>query len=305
MSAIIKSVLLLTLAVFPNAGFAACASQKSALQNKRVVARGHLTGTNETLRIVTWQTANPQFPSAPYAIAHLAIETAGPKPHTLWQTDGGDSLYLVDSVKLVKLDSGNAPFITSLWWAGESAGAVLRVFHWNRLQNSFTELSSNDELGGIRDYKIKSSPSRPDRLIIYVRSDSGSGLVAGGEYELRDGLLVRVDENTNEIRRAGSGIEGETVIGPTKPVLHQGDTEPDTRAYQTELMVTTEDGREVARIKTDLQGKFRLSLPPGEYIIKQVQTGEGRFLPRAQDQVVKVVRGEFTFVRIIFDSGIR
>jgi len=307
MTAIIRSVLLLTLAVtLLNAGSAACGPQKSALQNKRVVARGPLTGTREAFRIVIWQTANPQFPSAPYAIAHLAIETYGPKPRLLWQTDGGDSLYLVDRVRLAKLDLDDTPFITSLWWAGASAGAVLRIFHWDRLRDSFIEIPSNDDLAGIHDYKIKRSPSRPDRLVIYVRSDSGSRLVAGGEYELSEGRLVRAEEsNMNSGNRTDSGIEGETVIGPTKPVLHQGDSGPDTEPYQTELIVTTNDGREVARIKTDSRGRFHISLPPGEYVIKQARTGQGRFLPRAQDHAIKVVRGEFTFVRITFDSGIR
>jgi hypothetical protein len=191
-----RSILLLTILtaaeMFLNAGYAACSPQKVALQNKRVVVRGKLAGSSGTLQVTIWQTANPKFPSAPYAIAHLAIETDEPNPRQLWQTDGGDSRYEVDSIELVNLDNSGVPFISSLWWEGASAGAELRVFHWDKEKDTFVEISSRDDMRGIYSYKIKKMPPGPDRLIIYVRPPSSQRRAASKEYELREGKLIRV-----------------------------------------------------------------------------------------------------------------
>ena len=274
-------------------GQAVWGSKISASQKRRVAARGHLTGTRSTQQIITWQTSDPS--SKARSQAHFAIETVGPKPQTLWQIDGGPSYRRVDSIRVADLDGDGVPEIISLWWAEK--GASLRVFHWDRTQKSFVELMAGDgtRLNGIRSYRIASNRkpgSKGSRLI-----------VGGGEYELRGSEIVRAGGKMNEAQQGESGIEGIATIGPTKPgPIRQG--ESDTAPYKTALVVVTaEEGREVARFETGTDGRFRIKLPPGKY--KIAPAPPIRRLPRAEEQTVEVLSGRFTQVTVAFDSGMR
>lgn len=109
-----------------------------------------------------------------------------------------------------------------------------------------------------------------------------------------------------EKEREQSGIEGVTVIKVSPPVSREGEPEPDARPFQTDLAFLTEgERREVARIKTGSDGRFRVSLPPGEYIIKPLPAPSRRGSPRASDHLVKVSSGQFIFVRVVFESGLQ
>jgi hypothetical protein len=110
-----------------------------------------------------------------------------------------------------------------------------------------------------------------------------------------------------------SGIEGQALIGPTCPVARVGDRKCADRPYHTTIIVKTLDGREVARVPTDAQGKFRAALEPEFYSIstssaKRMQVVTVKDAPvtlRLPDHQVQVVVGRFTAVKLIFDSGIR
>lgn len=291
-------------------GYAAQPIQAGAPQKRRVALRGYLTGTRDLQQVVAWQTLNPKSSRLPYAQAHLAIETTGPDRRTLWQTDGGQSQYLVDAIQSVDLDGDGVPEIVSLWWVGASAGAVLRVFHWDRDKQSFIELQSEDKLARIRRYRItgggrttKSSP----RIIAYAAlSHRAKGpMVSSQEFEVRGSQLVRVRGGGSVTTQGESGIEGQALISPTRPGPVRMGQGPDVKPYKTTLIISTaSQGREVARVETDADGRFRVSLPPGEYKIGP-SPGNARFLPRASEQFVEVLAGRFAHVTINFDSGIR
>ncbi|HJQ70550.1 MAG TPA: carboxypeptidase-like regulatory domain-containing protein [Blastocatellia bacterium] len=262
-------------------GKAARGFQSSALQKKRVAARGHFTGTKETLQVTTWRTP-----------ARLVIETIGPQSRVLWQADGGDLYSQVSSVQAVDLDSDGVVEIISLWHASPKAGATLRVFHWDKEKGSFTELSAGERLTGLQGYSVA----------------GGKLVTAGGEFIVRGSEIVRVGKpesggRMEETSRAESGIEGQSVITPTSPVLRANLPKPDPAPFAAELVVVTAaEGREVARLKTGSDGRFRVALPPGQYIVKAVT--QGRW-PRAGDQEVTVTAGKFTTVTFMFDSGMR
>jgi hypothetical protein len=288
--------------------------QIAKLQKRRVVARTHLNGSKAIHQIVTWQTANPGGGHLPYAKAHLAIEAVGKNPRPLFQTDGGESQYLVDALQLADLDGDGILEITTLWWAGASAGAVLRVFHFDKTAQSFVELKSADELSGVHRYRIvgagKATANR--RIVIYTRSDVGSGspLVAADEYELRNSQIMKVEQrggkkNMDKENRGESGIEGEAVIGPTRPHVRLGDPTPDVIPFKTTLIILTAKAEsEVMRFETGSDGRFRIALPPGEYLVRPVG-GQGRMGPRASEENVTVRPGQFAKVRINFDNGMR
>ncbi|MEN3334507.1 MAG: hypothetical protein V7641_3872 [Blastocatellia bacterium] len=299
------AVLLLSAAVV--FGSAASRQQTASLQKRRVVATGRLTGTPEVLQIATWQTANRPSTSRPYAQAHLAIEKAGAKSRSLFQVDGSETQYLVGAIQIADLDGDGVPEIISLWQEGASAGSVLRVFHWDRARQTFIELESKDDLAGIHRYRLTTAKGAR-HIVIYVRSNIGSGWppVAGGEFAARGAKLVRINGGGDVTAQTESGIEGQTLISPTRPGPVRADAPPDAAPYPATLaIVSTASGREVARLKTGSDGRFRVALPPGEYRIIPVQERPGRFQPRASEEVVNVLPGQFAHVKMEFDSGIR
>ncbi|HEX5732875.1 MAG TPA: carboxypeptidase-like regulatory domain-containing protein [Blastocatellia bacterium] len=282
-------------------GKAARGFQTSALQKKRVAARGHLTGTKEILQITTWQT-----PDSRGARAHLAIETTGPSARMLWEADGGDLYSQVSSVQAVDLDSDGVMEITSLWRVRPGAAASLRVFHWDKEKSSFTELSAGEDLTGIHSYRVMGvTRARSSlKLVTYVRPN-----VWGGEYIVRGSEIVPASKGESggrmgETSRAESGIEGRAVITPTSPVLRTNMPRPDPAPFETGLVVVTAaEGREVARLKTGSDGRFRVTLPPGNYIVKPLM--ENRRWPRGGEQEVTVTAGKFAQITVTFDSGMR
>ena len=285
-----------------NVGYAAQGVKVGVPQKRVVAVRGRLTGSREIQQVVTWQTLNPKSSTLPYARAHLAIEAIGPTPRVLWQTDGGESQYLVDAVQSADLDGDGVPEIASLWWVGAS-GAVLRVFHWDQDRQTFSELQTGDDFIGVNRYRITGADRRSSkstrRIIIYSRSNNGE------EYEVRGAALARVRGGRGVTTQGESGIEGQALIGPVRPgPIRQGQG-PNTQPFKTTLVVMTAgEGREVARLETGSDGRFRVSLPPGEYRVGP-PTGQGRFLPRAEEQTVRVLPGQFARLTINFDSGMR
>lgn len=287
-------------------GYAAQGHKVSALQKRRVVARGHLTGSRDIQQIIIWQSPNPQGGTLPYAKAHLAIESGR---RVIWQTDGGETQYLVDSIQLADLDGDGLPEITSLWWEGASAGAKLRIFHWDRAKQSFVELRADDDMSGIHRYRIRpGAGGAKSRISLYMRSDYGPGWppVVGGMYEVRGSEIFLIRAGGAMTLQSESGVEGQVFISPTRPGPIRPGLGSSRAPYETTLAVmTVGEGREVTRLKTSSDGRFRVALPPGEYEIGPVADKPGRFLPRASPQQVKVLPGQFVQVTIEFDSGMR
>jgi hypothetical protein len=272
-------------------------SGETPRRKQRVVASGRLIGTRELQQVVTWQTAGT---------AHLAVETVGSRPRILWQMDGGNSESIVDSVRVSDLDGDRVPEIVSLWWRGSSGGAVLRVFHWDRAQQSFAELQFEGEINTVYSYRVVPAGGNrsSSRLAVDIRSETGGrrSTVPGSEYELRGSKLVRVGGDRVVTTQGESGIEGQAVISPAHPGP-QREGLPSSAPYKTTLVVWHTD-QEVIRVETGSDGRFRVALPPGTYKIGPPQRG-GRFLPRGSEETVTVAPGKFAQVTINFDSGMR
>ena len=104
---------------------------------------------------------------------------------------------------------------------------------------------------------------------------------------------------------AASGIAGDVVLGPRCPVIGPGMEEQCAdKGYQTTLVVETKDGKqEVARVQSGVDGRFRVALAPGEYIVAPLP-GAGP-LPNCAMQFVTVDPGQFTPLTVHCDTGIR
>ncbi|HJQ27288.1 MAG TPA: hypothetical protein VKA60_25595 [Blastocatellia bacterium] len=274
------------------------------LQKRRVVAQGRLTGARDVLQVVTWQTANPPGGAQPYAQAHLAIEAPRGESPVAFQADGGETQYLVDNVQVADLDNDGVPEIISLWQEGASAGSRLRLFHWDRARQGFVELQSQDDLARIHSYRISLSQDKR-YIVIYARPDRGNR-PAVSELALRGGELVRVNGGGKVTTQTESGIEGQSLISPTRPGPVRIDAPPDIKPYPTTIaVVSAATGQEVTRLQTGSDGRFRVVLPPGEYRLIPAPDKPGRMLPRASEVSIRVLRGQFAHAEIHFDSGMR
>ena len=100
---------------------------------------------------------------------------------------------------------------------------------------------------------------------------------------------------------AANGVEGQVFIGPVCPVVQEGQECPD-QPYQATLVVNNLNGREIAKVQTDIQGRFKIQLEPGEYILHPESPN---VMPFASDQTFTVVNGRFTQIIVTYDSGIR
>jgi hypothetical protein len=97
-----------------------------------------------------------------------------------------------------------------------------------------------------------------------------------------------------------SMIEGRVTIRPVRSVERRGvaNSEP----YQATITVVDSAGREVATVQSDTEGRFRLAVPPGKYVLRPQSPG---VYPRASEQRVQVRRNAVTLVEIAYDSGRR
>ncbi len=101
-----------------------------------------------------------------------------------------------------------------------------------------------------------------------------------------------------------SGITGSILIGPTCPVQRNPpDPNCADRPYQATVIVKTADGqKELTRFTSDANGKFKVSLSPGAYLLVPISSN---VYPRGESQAVMVAANKFTEITISFDSGIR
>ena len=107
---------------------------------------------------------------------------------------------------------------------------------------------------------------------------------------------------TNPLAASGeSGVEGQVFIGPGCPVA-QADTPCPDKPYQATLVIRNPQGEEILKVQTDADGKFRILLPSGKYVLHPET--QGRY-PTASDQEFTVTAGQFTQVIVTYDSGIR
>jgi hypothetical protein len=107
-------------------------------------------------------------------------------------------------------------------------------------------------------------------------------------------------ENPQMVDAATSGIEGRVTIRPVRPVERRGVT--NQQPFRARITVLDPAGREVGVVESDADGRFRLALPPGSYVLRPESPGA---YPRASEQRVVVRRNDVTRVEVVYDSGMR
>jgi len=100
---------------------------------------------------------------------------------------------------------------------------------------------------------------------------------------------------------AEQGIEGTVLLGPQCPVQTLDDPCPDI-PYPAWIQVRRQDGSTVTRIRAGEDGRFRVGLRPGAYVL---HPESGDPFPVSGDLEADVDKGVYTEVTINFDTGIR
>mgnify|MGYP001379912308 CR=1 FL=1 len=98
-----------------------------------------------------------------------------------------------------------------------------------------------------------------------------------------------------------SGIEGTVTIGPMCPVMQENVPCAD-QPYQAALTVLTTSGKKVTQFQTNENGRFRVDLAAGDYVLHPESPNA---MPFAADIPFTVNAHEFTQLKINYDSGIR
>ena len=111
---------------------------------------------------------------------------------------------------------------------------------------------------------------------------------------------MRAQARTVSQQSSDSGIVGQVVIGPVRPLERVGT--PNVQPYQTTIAILDASGQLVTTVQSDNNGSFRVSLPPGSYTLRPESPGR---YPRASPQSVTVSAHDWTSVRVVYDSGIR
>ncbi len=105
----------------------------------------------------------------------------------------------------------------------------------------------------------------------------------------------------NDLDISGTGIEGQVMIGPIRPVERPGII--NQRPYQATVTVLDQNDQPVTQFQSGTDGQFRIPLKPGTYILRSESPGN---YPRApQHQMVTVIQNRLTHVTLLYDSGIR
>lgn len=96
-----------------------------------------------------------------------------------------------------------------------------------------------------------------------------------------------------------SGVTGEVIASPCRPVEQVDD--PPCPGYYGEIRVLRRDESLVTTAQTDRAGRFRVELPPGEYIIDPNDGGKSL---ANRDGYVTVREGTYSRVDLTHYTGI-
>ena len=136
-----------------------------------------------------------------------------------------------------------------------------------------------------------------------VSRDGAVTLITEGGPAVPSGVPGPGGGSTGGIVPGGSGIQGRVHAGPTCPVVTLNDPSCDDRPVAgATILVLDARGTEVARLLTDAEGRYGITLPSGQYTIEP-QPVDG--FMHVADSVGITVGDGVASVDIAFDTGIR
>jgi hypothetical protein len=116
-----------------------------------------------------------------------------------------------------------------------------------------------------------------------------------------DGPTERPSRRTTTTALSGrTGAYGTVVAGPTCPMERPGQPCP-PRPASVNIEARTRDGHPVGETTSDANGRYNITLAPGDYILSVVRSR----LPRCPPATITVRPGRTTRADFICDTGIR
>jgi len=116
--------------------------------------------------------------------------------------------------------------------------------------------------------------------------------------------------SNHDVGPSSTGLEGQTVLGPTCPLQSVSSECADKPAPATTVRVEQAtangngSGAVIARVRADTNGKFKLILPPGRYVVT-AEPAPGQPEGVAKPQLIVVEKGLFTRVVLQFQGGLQ
>jgi hypothetical protein len=101
-----------------------------------------------------------------------------------------------------------------------------------------------------------------------------------------------------------SGINGLVTLGPLCPVERVDSPCPD-KPLAAQIQVKGASGDVVTTVRSGPDGRFTVSLPPGDYVLQGLSPTPGNPFPIGGSVTATVRPHRFTEVTVTFDTGIR
>lgn len=103
---------------------------------------------------------------------------------------------------------------------------------------------------------------------------------------------------------AESGVQGRTMVDGGCPVVIENSPCPARPIPSRITILRVGSGAAVTVVTTDAAGRFRVTLPPGGYLLKPANLA-GTAFPRGTPVEVTISSGHYTVLTVWFDSGIQ
>jgi hypothetical protein len=116
------------------------------------------------------------------------------------------------------------------------------------------------------------------------------------------GSEAQSTQNTLTVSNTVTGIRGVVVRWPIKPSSRLGETNS-APMPNVDVSIQPEKGGTQLLRKTDINGRFEVELPPGNYVVVPVLPAGTRF--RISKQSLEVKEKHITEVVLTCDTGIR
>ena len=124
-------------------------------------------------------------------------------------------------------------------------------------------------------------------------------------------LFMECSQNRNQ-KQVASGIEGQVLLGPMSAVVGSEKPTPD-KPFRAKIDILDINREHVTQFETDEEGRFKVSLEPGDYVISPISPNAPEppgslhvsKPPYPEEQNVTVKSGEYTQIIVRYDTGIR
>lgn len=225
-----------------------------------------------------------------------APESPGPLPGLSWTQSGG----------IAGICKNLSVYSTGAYWLRDcKAGKDLSQGVLSDTQQAY--ISELFDKYGPFVWKPLPIPGSADMFMDeIIFNGTGSSTMTADEQNKLDQYLAQLASDlvgSTDSTGTTSGITGQVMIGPTcgGPISLNNATKCADKPYQATITVLDQAGKTVMQFTTDADGRFRVPLQPGTYTLKP----NSSVMPRAAEQIVQVVSGQYLMVTIKYDSGMR